>query len=53
LIAVANEETVHLVYPGLSTNEVNLNTKTVIDQAASTYKVESAANKESHCSWDF
>lgn len=43
LLAVANEETVHLVHPGLGTNEVNKTTKDIVFEASKSYKLESAA----------
>jgi len=54
-LAVANEETVHIVYPGLSTNEVNQTTKDLISASSKTYQVEAAASdkKEVHCTWEY
>ena len=55
LLAVANEDEVHLICPELFRKEVNAYTKTVLSEAGKVYKVEAAANdkKEQHCKWVF
>lgn len=55
LLAVANEETVHLVHPDLGTTEVNKITRDLVREAGKTYKLESAASdkKDLHCTWEF
>lgn len=55
ILAVANEETVHLVMPALSTTEVNKTTTDLLNAANKTYTVESAAkdSKEAHATWEF
>ena len=55
ILAVANEETVHLVHPDLGTSEVNKATRDLVREASKTYKLEAAAadKKELHCTWEF
>jgi ribosome biogenesis protein ERB1 len=55
ILAVANEEKVHLIAPGLSTREVNSDTISLLNAAGKINQLESAATdkKESLCSWEF
>lgn len=55
MIAVANEETVHIVTPNLGTQEVNQATKDLLIESKKQYTVEYAAadEKDRHCTWDF
>ena len=53
LLAVANEETVHLVAPGLYSKEHNRATKDMLGAASSVYAVEAAASQKQDCTWVF
>ena len=53
LIAVANEDKVHLVAPALYSKQVNSATKDLLALSAKTYEVEAAATKDQVCSWEF
>jgi ribosome biogenesis protein ERB1 len=55
LLAVANEETVHLITPNLGTKEVNRATKELLVEAKKMYTIEDAAaeQKEKHAQWEF
>lgn len=44
ILAVANEEKVHLIAPGLSTREVNSDTISLLNSASKTNQIESAAS---------
>jgi len=55
ILAVANEETVHLIHPDLGTSEVNKATRDLVREASKNYRLEAAAadKKELHCTWEF
>ena len=55
LLAVANEDQVHLVGPELYRRDSNQLTRGVFIEAEKIYKIEAAASdkKEQHCKWNF
>ena len=55
LLAVANEDYVHLIGPELYRKELNKRTKDMFSEAEKIYKIEAAASdkKEKLCKWSF
>ena len=55
LLAVANEDHVHLIGPELYKKELNKRTKDMFVEAEKIYKIEAAASdkKEKLCKWQF
>jgi len=55
MLAVANEDCVHLVTPSLGTSEVNKKTRELIEDSKKTYEIEVVASdsKDKLCTWEF
>ena len=55
ILAIANEENVHLIAPALSTREVNSSTIQLLNASSKLSQIEQAAadKKESVCNWEF
>jgi len=55
MLAVANEDCVHLVTPSLGTSEVNKKTRDLIEDSKKTYEIEVVASdsKDKLCTWEF
>ena len=55
LLAVANEDQVHLICPDLYRKDINKQTKEIFEEAEKSYSLDVAANdkKEQFCKWVF
>ena len=55
ILAVANEDQVHLIGPELYRKDINKRTKEIFTDAAKIYKIEATASdkKEKLCKWKF
>lgn len=55
MLAVANEDAVHLITPSLGTSEVNKATRAMIEDSKKTYEIERVASdsKDRLCTWEF